>query len=130
MKIKLVNNAEFSPIMVTGSLRYIQGANRDTLNFIFPATEDMAALDEAFSAENCESITIIGNDETENIHKAYTIRAELNKSSVEVTPATESEAAVFEDRITVSMSQRTYAESQLASLTDTVDVLVMESLMN
>lgn len=130
MKIILNNGKELSPILVTGGTRMVQGASRDTLNFIFPATEDMAALDSAFSAENCEKITIIGDDGSENIHTGYTIRAELSKASVEVTPATESEAAVFEDRITVSMSQRTYAESQLASLTDTVDVLVMESLMN
>lgn len=130
MNIKLNDNTELTPIMVIGETRRIQGASRDTLNFIFPATEDMAELDSAFSAENCEKITIIGDDGSENIHTGYTIRAELSKASVEVTPATESEAAVFEDRITVSMSQRTYAESQLASLTDTVDVLVMESLMN
>lgn len=128
MKIILNNGKELSPILVTGGPRMVHGASRDTLNFIFPATEDMAELDSAFSAENCEKITIIGDDGSENIHTGYTIRAELKKDSVEVTPATEE--AVYEDRITVSMSQRTYAESQLASLTDTVDVLVMESLMN
>lgn len=129
MKIILNNGAELTPIMATGGPRYIQGVSRDTLNFIFPATEDMTALDAAFCAENCESITIVGDDGSEAINKGYTIRAELKKESVEVTSATESEAAVFEDRITVSMSQRTYAESQLASLTDTVDTLVMEALM-
>ena len=129
MKIILNNGAELTPIMVTGGPRYIQSASRDTLNFIFPATEDMTELDAAFSTANCESLTIIGDDGSEAIHKGYTIRAELKKESVEVTPATESEAAVFEDRITVSMSQRTYAESQLASLTDTVDTLVMDALL-
>lgn len=116
MKIILNNGKELSPILVTGGPRMVQSASRDTLNFIFPATEGMAALDSAFSAENCEKITIIGDDGSENIHTGYTIRAELSKASVEVTPATESEAAVFEDRITVSMSQRTYAESQLANM--------------
>lgn len=42
---------------------------------------------------------------------------------------TEEAEAIYEDRITVSMSQRTYTESQLASLIDTVDVLVMDALM-
>ena len=129
MKIILNNGTELTPIMVTGGPRHIRGASRDTLSFIFPATEDMTELDAAFSTANCESITIIGDDGSEAIHKGYTIRAELSKASEEVSPATESEAAVFEDRITVSMSQRTYAESQLASLTDTVDTLVMEALM-
>ena len=116
MKIILANGKELSPILVTGGPRHIQGASRDTLSFIFPADVSMASIDEAFSAEACEKITIIGDDGSENIHTGYTIRAELSKASVEVTPATESEAAVFEDRITVSMSQRTYAESQLANM--------------
>ena len=130
MKIILNNGKELSTILVTGGPRMVQGASRDTLNFIFPSDVSMASIDEAFTADACDKITIVGDDGSENIHTGYTIRAELSKASVEVTPATESEAAVFEDRITVSMSQRTYAESQLASLTDTVDVLVMESLMN
>ena len=130
MKIILNNGKELSPILVTGGPRMVQSASRDTLNFIFPSDVSMASIDEAFTADACDKITIVGDDGSENIHTGYTIRAELSKASVEVTPATESEAAVFEDRITVSMSQRTYAESQLASLTDTVDVLVMESLMN
>ena len=130
MKIILNNGKELSPILVTGGPRMVQGASRDTLNFIFPATEDMAELDSAFSDENCEKITIIGDDGSENIHTGYTIRAELSKAPVEVSAATAETDAVYEDRVTVSMAQRTYAESHLASLTDTVDVLVMESLMN
>ena len=130
MKIILNNGKELSPILVTGGPRMVQGASRDTLNFIFPATEDMAELDSAFSAENCEKITIIGDDGSENIHTGYTIRAELSKAPVEVSAATAETDAVYEDRVTVSMAQRTYAESHLASLTATVDVLVMESLMN
>ena len=137
MKIKLSNGTVLSPILATGETRYVQGANRDTLNFIFPATEGMEALDAAFSAENCESITVLEavevldgtTTEQSYLHKGYTIRAGLKKEAVEVTPATEEAEAVYEDRITVSMSQRTYTESQLASLTDTVDVLVMDALM-
>ena len=137
MNIKLSNGTVLSPILATGETRYVQGANRDTLNFISPATEGMEALDAAFSAENCESITVLEavevpdgtTTEQSYLHKGYTIRAGLKKEAVEVTPATEEAEAVYEDRITVSMSQRTYTESQLASLTDTVDVLVMDALM-
>lgn len=125
MKVILIDNTELNPILVTGGPRFIQGQNRDTLNFIFSATEDINILDNAFNASNCESITIIGDDESEAVHKGYTIRAELKKESVEVTHATESESAVFEDRITVSMSQRTYMESQLSALQDAVDMLCM-----
>lgn len=129
MKIKLTNGTELNPILVTGAQTNVQGAKRDTLTFVFPATESLEALDKAFSASACESITIIGDDGSEAIHKAYTIRARLEKAMVEVKPATAETEAVTEERITVAMAQRTYAETQLASLTDTVDVLVMESLM-
>ena len=125
MKVILIDNTELNPILVTGGPRFIQGQNRDTLNFIFSATEDINVLDNAFNASNCESITIIGDDESEAVHKGYTIRAELKKESVEITHATESESAVYEDRITVSMSQRTYVESQLTALQDAVDMLCM-----
>ena len=126
MNIKLTDNTVLSPIVVTGENRFVQGSSRDTLGFVFPATEDMSALDSAFSAENCESITIVEDNGTENIYKGYTIRAELSKKAVEVTPATEEAEAVYEDRITVSMSQRTYAETQLASLTTAMNALCGE----
>ena len=129
MKIILTNGTELNPIMVTGGPKYIQGQSRDTLSFIFPATEDIAELDAVFTAENCESIMITDENGEVYVHKAYTIRSELSKKSVEINPTTDEAEAIYEDRITVAMSQRTYAESQLASLTDTVDVLVMESLM-
>ncbi len=123
MNIKLSNGTELSPIMVTGGQKYVQGQSRDTLSFVFAATAGMEKLDAAFTAESCESITIVGDDGTENIHKGYTIRAELSKASVETTPATESTPAVYEDRITVAMSQRTYAESQLAANTEKSQML-------
>jgi len=129
MKVILTNGAELTPIMATGAHRTVQGASRDTLTFVFPASEGMTELDALFTAGNCESIKLIEDSGDEYIHNGYTIRAELSKKSVEVTAATEDSEAVYEDRITVSMAQRTYAETQLASLTDTVDVLVMESLM-
>lgn len=117
MKIKLTNGIELNPILVTGAQTYLQGAKRDTLNFIFPATESLEALDAAFTETACESITIIGNDGSEAIHKAYTIRAELKKAVVEVSPETAENPAVVEVRITVSMAQRTYMETRMAELT-------------
>lgn len=130
MKIILTNGTELNPIVVTGEKRHVQGMLRDVLSFVFPASEGMETLDALFTAANCESITIVGDDESENIHKGYTVRAELSKASVAVEPATAETEAVCEDRITVCMAERTYMESQMASLTDTVDVLVMEILMN
>lgn len=128
MKIILNNNAELAPLSVIGGRKNVQGANRDTLTFVFPADTNMVELDGIFSAANCESITI--EDETGSyIHKGYTLRGELSKTSVCVEAETEEAPAVYEDRVNIVMGQRTYAESQLASLTDTVDILVLESLL-
>ena len=112
MKIILANGTELNPILVTGEKRTVHGMNRDTLRFVFPADAGMEALDAAFTPEACESITI--EDSESYIHKGYTIRAELKKEAVEVLAATPESEAVYEDRITVAMSQRTYMETQLA----------------
>lgn len=116
MNIKLSNGTSLSPTLVNGGPRFVQGQRRDTLDFIFPASAGMEALDAAFTPEACEAITIQEDSGEEYIHKGYTVRAELSKASVEVAPATPEQAAVYEDRITVSMSQRTYVETQLAKL--------------
>lgn len=127
MQITLKDGTTLSPLAITGGQKFVQGQMRDTLTFIFPADADMAALDAAFSAVNCESITV-QDDTGSYIHKSYTVRAELSKGPVEVTPAAGETAAVYEDRVTVAMSQRTYTESQLANLQDTVDTLVLDAL--
>ena len=117
MKVILSNGKELNPILVSGGHKFVQGASRDTLVFTFPATEGMDKLDGIFTPTTCETITVI--DETgEYIHKGYTVRAELKKEWVEVAPETEDAPAVTEERITVSMGQRTYAEKQLALLAE------------
>lgn len=116
MKIKFANGKELNPILVTGAQANVQGARRDCLTFIFPASEGMGVLDEAFSEKACESITVIDDNGRENIYKAYTIRVKLEKAFVEVVPATAETEAIVEERITVSMAQRTYTESYLSAL--------------
>lgn len=111
MKI-ILNNTELNPINVIGGRKNVQGANRDTLTFVFPGDMDMAELDGIFTAANCESITV--EDETGSyIHKGYTVRGELSKTTVCVSNETEDAPAVYEDRINVVMGQRTYAEKQM-----------------
>lgn len=123
MIIKLANGTELNPISVIGERRHIQGASRDTLVFVFPAETLMDNLDSVFTTENCETITIV-EDENEYIHKAYTIRAELKREPVEVTPATESTEAVYENRVTVAMAQRTYVESHIAELNEALEMIL------
>lgn len=112
MKIILNNKAELNPINVIGGRKNVQGANRDTLTFVFPGDKDMAELDGIFTAKNCESITV--EDETGSyIHKGYTVRSELSKATVCVSAETEGKPAVYEERINVVMGQHTYAEKQM-----------------
>lgn len=138
MKLILNNGMELNPILVTGGERHVNGAPRDTLTFVFPEETSLDELHAIFTEANCESIKLIDeklndNGETEveeYIHTGYVIRAELSRTPVMVAPATDDHEEITENRVTVSMALRTYAEKQLASLTETVDVLVMESLMD
>jgi len=113
MKIVLANGTELTPIMVKGERKYVQGANRDALTFIF-AEMSLDEVDTVFTAENCESINIIGDDLSEAIYNGYTVRAELMKKSVETQIGTSETEAVSEMRVFVTMAERTYAETQLA----------------
>lgn len=122
-QIKLSDNTELAVIEVVGGSRHIQGVNRDTLNFVFPAEAGLEELDGVFIPQNCESVTIVDEVGNENIHTGYSIRAELSKAAVEVEPATAETEAVYEERITVVMAQRTYAETQLAQLQAAVAAL-------
>lgn len=137
MKIKLANGIELYPILAEGGSRFIQGANRDAITFIFPVETSLDELDRIFTAENCSNITIteivVENDvevQREYIHSGYAVRVELKREPVEITPATVTTEAVFENRVMVTMAQRTYAEAQLAALTETVDFLVLDNLLN
>lgn len=128
MIIKLANGTELTALGVTGEKLNVQGARRDVLSFIFPAETSLDELDAIFTAENCKSITLV-NGETEHIYTNYMIRAELKREPVQVAAATDTEDAVYENRVTVAMAQMTYQESRIDSLTEAVDMLVMESLM-
>lgn len=122
MKI-ILNNIELTPINVIGGRKNVQGANRDTLTFVFPADKDMAELDGIFTAKNCESITV--EDESGSyIHKGYTVRGELSKTTVCVSNETEDAPAVYEERINVVIGQRTYAETKMAEMEEALNMIL------
>lgn len=125
MTIRLANGTELAPISVLGAKRTVQGANRDTLSFIFPADTSMDEVDNVFTATNCESITLV-EGESEYVHNGYTIRVELKREPKEVTPETNTEAAVYENRVTVVMAQRTYSETQMMEMRALLDSLLAE----
>lgn len=111
----LADKTELTALEVSGATQYIQGSNRDALTFVFAASEGMEAMDAAFSPDNCETITIRDGSE-EYTHSGYTVRGSLSKAPVLVTPETADAPAVYEDRITVTMGQRTYVETLLAQI--------------
>lgn len=123
MIIKLANGIELNALGVTGEKQNIQGFRRDVLLFMLPASVSLDEMDSIFTEENCKSITLI-NGETEHIHNNYTIRVELKREPVLVTPATETSSEVYETRVTVSMAQTTYQENQIAAMKASMDALL------
>lgn len=127
MQIKLANGTILMPLIVTGGKRTVQGVARDTLQFVFTPDYSMEELDAIFSEENCEEITVT-DENGQGVYKNYSLRCELKKETVVAQLATDETDAVMEQRIFVSMSQKTYTEMQLQNLTETVDTLVLDSL--
>lgn len=123
MIIKLANGIELNALGVKGEKQNIQGFRRDVLSFMLPASVSLDEMDSIFTEENCKSITLI-NGETEHIHNNYTIRVELKREPVLVTPATETSSEVYETRVTVSMAQTTYQENQIAAMKASMDALL------
>lgn len=124
MKVILCNGAELTPNTVTGTKRLVQGASRDTLTFVFPDGTSLDELNRIFSADNCETITIVENDGSEYVHSGYVIRAELKREPVEVAAESDTEPATYQDRVVVAMSRRIYQESQYAELQEALNLIL------
>lgn len=114
--------------------RYVQGAQRDVLDFRFDAsTVSMDYIDTLFTADDCATLTIRettevdvtiagenGDTHTETqirtaeyVHKNYGLRVALSKQFY--TLATEN-GAEDKEQISVKMGQLTYTEMQVAAL--------------
>lgn len=136
MKIKLSDGTMLDTIMVSGAQKYVDGQTRDTLTFWFAENAaTMEQLDSVFSAQNCEEITLLG-DEEEYRHTGYTIRDSLTKAPVKLNSETPDTPAITEMRLSVAMARRTYAETKLetvlasqTALQDAVDMLALDALL-
>lgn len=117
MKLILTNGLELTPILVTGQSKYIQGAERDSLTFVFGGSYSMDELDALFTEANCEKIILVEEGSGDAyMHTGYVIRTDLTKR-IEVTEqATPETEEVSEQRILITMAQRTYAETKLAQV--------------
>jgi len=126
MKIILANGAVLNPYTAEGGRRFFQGTDRDCLTFAFPSDAGMEVIDSAFSEAACESISIFDDEGNEYIHKGYTIRVDLMKKPVEIEPATLDAEAVYENRVLVTMAQRSYAENQLKMMQQELKALLAD----
>ena len=108
MIIYLADNTEMEPLDISGVPATVQGENRDSLVFAFPACAGLEAINTAFSAANCESIRIVEDGGTEHVHTGYVLRVALT-----MIPGEDKSG---DGRITVAMAQRTYAEEQLLAI--------------
>lgn len=121
MQIKFTDDSTLDCIQVNGRKQYYQGAERDTLEFVFAKSAGFDALEAAFAGEaKTASITIINDTDTDNpemtVYDGYTLRMSMSLAPVVITPGTIDAPAVTEERIMVVMAQLTYIERQLKAL--------------
>lgn len=130
MRLTLNNGTELDIIIANGSSRYHQGENRDSLEFQLSKSipQTFEELDELFSNPSNTSKITLSEGETSYIHDNYTLKVQMALIPVVITPATDTEPEITEERYSIIMAQKTYKEIQLESLIETVDVLVLESL--
>ena len=116
MKIILTNGTELNPLVVTGGSRYVNGASRDCLNFIFDENTSMDEMDSIFNEENCETIIIEGDDGSRAIYREYVVKAEIKQSFEPISKETPDAQEQTVKRITVSMAQRSFMEKQMKQM--------------
>ena len=126
MIIKLGNNQEINILVVNAYTQYIQGFQRDVLDFhIEKELYSFEELERLFAPENTDKIYIITEEGTEYLHEGYTLRSSI---SLERISTQEQSQAESQEYFSIKMAQKTYNEKTLEQLQDTVDTLVLSSL--
>lgn len=121
MQIKFADDTTLDCIQINGKKQYYQGAERDTLEFVFEKSAGFDTLDAAFADDaKTSSVTIINDADAEStaigVYDGYTLRMSMRMEPVVITPGTMEAPAVTEERIMVVMAQLTYIERQLKAL--------------
>lgn len=134
MKMILADGTKLYPILVTGEHRFLQGVNRDVFTFVF-GDVDISEIDTLFTEANCETLKLYEEVEeqvevdgvvttrvveVEYIHTGYTIRVDIRKTREVVEESTVSTEEVTEQRVEVTMAQRTYSETKLATMSQEI----------
>ena len=125
MKIK-IKEQELDVLVVNAYTQYIQGFQRDVLDFhIEKELYSFEQLESLFVPENTDKIYIITDDETQHLHEGYTLRTSISIEKDLTQIQNEIENSEY---ISIKMAQKTYHEKMLEQLQDTIDVLVLSNL--
>lgn len=130
MKIKLNDNTELNAICINGRGMYFQGANRDSLEFVFKKGDyPFDQLDAMFAdVAKVKKISVLDTTTTtdaeghqvetptEHVYDNYSLRISMEMKPVVITPATSTEPEVTEERVLVTMAQLTLIERKLSEL--------------
>nr|WP_315020934.1 hypothetical protein [uncultured Aminipila sp.] len=126
--MKLSDNTELKAICINGKSVYYQGANRDSLEFIFKKGDyPFDQLDSLFAnSAKTNKITVIDTEAatetdgtpvtTQHVYDNYSLRISMEMKPVVIIPATSTEAEVAEERVMVTMGQLTLIEKKLSDL--------------
>ena len=121
MSTVTINGTELEAVSVIGSSRLHHGQNRKALEFHFAESETtFAQLNALF--ENPGSLTITDDTGTYQ-HDNYALRISTALQDVVVTPETDTDPAVTEQRYVVVMAQRTYMEVRLEAVKSQVELI-------
>ena len=125
MNIKLNDGTILDCIVINGSQRYFQGANRSCLEFQFSdSAVTFAELESLFGDSTKTSKITIVSDGEEYLNENYVLRAEMKYIPYIVEPETGTTPEVTEQRFIVTMAQKTYAEKQLEDLQAKVNAIL------
>ena len=121
-----IDETNLNAISVTGSTQFFQGTQRRTLEFRFsPNDTDFETLNAVF--DNPKQITLT-DDDGSYVYDNYTLRVSMSLAPAMVTPETDTEPAVYENRYTVVMAQKTYSELEIEALRAMVNTLAAKVL--
>lgn len=131
MQIKFSDSAgtTLTVLAKNGQSTFFQGANRDSLEIqLAKDATTFDALDKLTAdAANTQKLTFIDGDK-QYVHDNYCLRVSLALKTVVTAAATSTTPEQTEDRLCVTLAQKTYAELQIAQLQSSVDALTLSAL--
>ena len=129
MQLKFSDGTTLDVLAVKGSPTYFQGAQRDALEIqIGKSKTTFDALDKLTGdPDKTGKLTIIDGDKQYQ-HDNYSLRTELALKPVVTAEATSTTPQQTEDRLCVTLAQKTYAELQIEELQSSVDALTLSTL--